>query len=357
MMQNTYAVIMAGGIGTRFWPFSRTNNPKQFHDVLGIGESMLQMTVARFEEICPIEHIYIVTNADYRELVQQHLPFLPENQILCEPIGRNTAPAICYATYKINQLNPNAVIVVAPADHVILKQLAFEHTIKQALAEAANADILITLGIKPSRPDTNYGYIQYLEGNHELKKVKTFTEKPNLELAQIFLESGDFVWNAGIFIWNVQSILKAFKTYLPEISELFEEGVQVYNSDQETSFINRVYSHSRNISIDYGILEKAENVYMLPSDFGWSDLGTWNSLYAIGNKDSNGNVIDGEVMLYDTTNCIIKTPKERLVVVDGLTDFIVAEFDNVLMICPKQDEQRVKDFLADAKSKKGPGYI
>jgi mannose-1-phosphate guanylyltransferase len=357
MMQQNYAVIMAGGIGTRFWPFSRTNYPKQFHDVLGVGESMLQTTVNRFENICPKENIYIVTNSDYYDLVKQQIPFLKESQILCEPIGRNTSSAIAYATYKINQINPKANIVVAPADHVILKQEAFEERIHKALAAASQADILITLGITPSRPDTNYGYIQYLEEGAELKKVKTFTEKPNLEIAQIFIESGDFVWNAGIFIWNVQSILKAFKEFLPEISEIFDEGIPVLNTDQESAFINRAYSHCRNISIDYGIMEKAENVYMLPSSFGWSDLGTWNSLYAIGDKDVQGNVVDGEVMLYETTNCIIKTPHDRLVVVDGLNDFIIAEYDNVLMICPKQDEQRVKDFLADAKSKKGPNFI
>ncbi len=357
MMQQTYAVIMAGGIGTRFWPFSRVSNPKQFHDVLGVGESMLQMTVNRFEQICPPENIFIVTNADYRELVKQQIPVLKDNQILCEPIGRNTAPAIAYAAYKINQINPQANMVVAPADHVILKQAAFEHTIKKALAAATESDILITLGITPSRPDTNYGYIQYLEEGNELKKVKTFTEKPNLEIAKVFLESGDFVWNAGIFIWNVQSIMRAFREFLPEITEIFDEGVSVFNTDAETAFINRAYSHCRNISIDYGIMEKAGNVYMLPSNFGWSDLGTWNSLYAIGEKDSQGNVIDGNVMLYETTNCIVKTPQERLVVVDGLTDFIVAEYDNVLMICPKKDEQRVKDFLADAKNKKGQHFI
>lgn len=357
MMQDTYAVIMAGGIGTRFWPFSRTSNPKQFHDVLGVGESMLQMTINRFTEICPLERIFIVTNEDYRDLVKRQLPGLTESQILCEPIGRNTAPAIAYAAYKISQLHPQANIVVAPADHVILKQATFVSIIEQAVTEASKADILITLGIKPSRPDTNYGYIQYLEGDTALKKVKTFTEKPSLEIAQVFLESGDFCWNAGIFIWNVRSIIRAFKEHLPEIAEIFEEGLPVYNTTQETAFINRAYSHSRNISIDYGIMEKAGNVYMLPSDFGWSDLGTWNSLYVIGPKDAHGNVVDGETMLYDTTNCIIKTPKERLVIIDGLHDFIIAEYDNVLMICPKQDEQRVKDFLADAKSKKGPGYI
>jgi mannose-1-phosphate guanylyltransferase len=355
-IKNTFVVIMAGGIGSRFWPFSRTNNPKQFHDVLGVGASMLQMTVSRFEEVCPLENIYIVTNQDYKGLVQKQLPLLKEEQILCEPIGRNTAPAIAYASYKINKINPNATLVVAPADHVILKEETFKKIIREAVTAAQADDILITLGITPSRPDTGYGYIQFLEEGRPLKKVKTFTEKPNLELAQMFLDSGDFVWNSGIFIWSVKSIIKAFKEHLGEIAEVFEEGLSDLFTTREEEFISRAYTQCRNISIDYGIMEKADNVFVLLSDFGWSDLGTWNSLYSIGAKDQNGNVIDGDVLLYDTQNCIIKTPKERLVVVNGLTDFIVAEFDNVLMICPKDEEQKVKDFVADVKSRKGPGY-
>ncbi|MGV3585814.1 MAG: mannose-1-phosphate guanylyltransferase [Adhaeribacter sp.] len=354
--KDTFVVIMAGGIGSRFWPFSRTNNPKQFHDVLGVGSSMLQMTVKRFQEVCPPENIYIVTNSDYRDLVKEQLPHLTQNQILCEPIGRNTAPAIAYASYKISQLNPNATLVVAPADHVILKEEAFVRIIQEAIPAAGKEEILLTLGITPSRPDTGYGYIQFIEGGQHLKKVKTFTEKPNLELAQMFIDSGDFVWNSGIFIWNVKSILHAFRQHLSEVAEIFEEGLLYLNKPQEEEFINRAYSHCRNISIDYGIMEKADNVFVLLSDFGWSDLGTWNSLYSIGNKDEAGNVIDGDVLLYDTRNCIIKTPQERLVVINGLENFIVAEYDNVLMICPKEEEQRVKDFVADVKSKKGSGY-
>ena len=354
--QNTFVVIMAGGIGSRFWPFSRTNNPKQFHDVLGIGSTMLQMTVKRFEPVCSIENIYIVTNADYRHLVKEQLPALKESQILCEPIGRNTAPAIAYACFKIKEINPEANIVVAPADHVILKEDVFISVVQEALAATAKEEVLLTLGITPSRPDTGYGYIQFLDEGKSLKKVKTFTEKPNLEIAQMFLNSGDFVWNSGIFIWNVNSIIRAFKSYLPEIAELFEEGTPSFNSDQENDFISRAYTQCRNISIDYGILEKADNVYVLLSDFGWSDLGTWNSLYSIGQKDNTGDVIDGNVLLYDTQNCIIKTPDERLVVIQGLNEFIVAEYDNVLMICRKDQEQRVKDFVADVKSKKGAGY-
>jgi mannose-1-phosphate guanylyltransferase len=358
MDNNTYVVIMAGGIGSRFWPFSRTNYPKQFHDVLGIGESMLQMTMKRFQTICPPENIFVVTNKDYELLVKEQLPELTDNQILLEPIGRNTAPCIAYASYKIAKINPDAKLVVTPADHVVLKQEAFNDVIGKALTVAAEDDVLITLGIKPSRPDTGYGYIQFLdEGEQPIKKVKTFTEKPNLDLAQMFLNSGDFVWNSGIFIWSAQSILRAFRQCLPEVSEIFEEGANLYNTPQEQNFIVKAYSHCRNISIDYGIMEKVDNVYVVLSDIGWSDLGTWNSLYTISSKNEQGNAIDGDVLLYDTQNCIIKTPKERLVVVQGLEGFIVAEHDNVLMICKLDEEQKVKEFMADAKSKKGPAYI
>lgn len=358
MNNNTYAVIMAGGIGSRFWPFSRTSNPKQFHDVLGVGHSMLQLTFNRLADICPAENVFVVTNKDYKALVQQQLPQLSDNQILCEPIGRNTAPCIAYACYKISTINPEANVVVMPSDHVILKEEAFSRTINQAAEAAGQDDILITLGIKPSRPDTGYGYIQFEDDKEsDLKKVKTFTEKPNHELAQMFVSSGDFVWNSGIFVWNVQSIIKAFNQHLYEIAEIFEEGVSQLNTPKEESFISNAYSQSRNISIDYGVMEKADNVFVMLSEFGWSDLGTWDSLYSIGQKDEHSNVIDGEVMLYDTHNCIIKTPPHRLVVVQGLDDYIVAEYDNVLMICRKADEQKVKDFVADVKAKKGPAFI
>ncbi|GAB3828028.1 mannose-1-phosphate guanylyltransferase [Pontibacter rugosus] len=358
MDNNTYVVIMAGGIGSRFWPFSRTNYPKQFHDVLGIGESMLQMTANRFADICPPENVFVVTNKDYEALVKEQLPHLTDNQILLEPVGRNTAPCIAYASYKIAQLNPNAKLVVTPSDHVVLKQSVFTDVINEAVAAAAQDDILITLGITPSRPDTGYGYIQYIdEESTKIKKVKTFTEKPDLDLAKMFLDSGDFVWNSGIFIWSVQSILKAFQQHLSEISEIFDEGISFMNTAEEQNFITKAYSQCRNVSIDYGIMEKVDNVYVLLADIGWSDLGTWNSLYTINDKDDSGNVVDGEVMLYDTKDCIIKTPKKHLVVVQGLEDYIVAEYDNVLMICKKTEEQKVKEFMADAKSKKGIEYI
>lgn len=356
-MNHTYVIIMAGGIGTRFWPFSRTTYPKQFHDVLGTGRTLLQQTADRFTGICPSENLYVVTSEKYKDLCQEQLPQLSDEQVLCEPIGRNTAPCIAYACYKIRQRDSKANIVVAPADHIILKEEEFRRIIRIALDATAERDVLVTLGIQPSRPDTGYGYIQYIAeseagtSNNAVKKVKTFTEKPHLELAQQFLESGEFVWNAGIFVFNVQAIIKAFTTYLPDLAEVFDEGRAAYYTDNEASFIKTAYSLCKNISIDNGVMEKADNVFVVLSDFGWSDLGTWKSLYEVSQKDDSQNVIDGHVMLYNTQNCIIKTPDHRLVAINGLDGFIVAEFDNVLLICRKEEEQRVKDFVADAKEK------
>lgn len=351
-MNHTYVIIMAGGVGTRFWPFSRTSYPKQFHDVLGTGRTLLQQTADRFTGVCPPENIFIVTSSLYKDLCQQQLPQLSDDQVLCEPIARNTAPCIAYACYKIAQRDPEANIVVAPADHIILKEEEFQRTISTALQATAQQDILVTLGIQPSRPDTGYGYIQYIpETSKPVKRVKTFTEKPHLELAQQFLESGEFVWNAGIFVWNVQAIIQAFEKHLPEVAEIFEEGRSAYYTEREAAFIDKAYSMTRSISIDNGVMEKADNVYVVLSDFGWSDLGTWKSLYEVSEKNHDLNVIDGHIMLYDTKNCIIKTPKDRLVVVNGLDGFIVAEYDNVLMICRKEEEQKVKAFVADAKER------
>jgi mannose-1-phosphate guanylyltransferase len=351
MNKNNYVIIMAGGAGTRFWPFSRSNYPKQFHDVLGTGRTLLQQTADRFAEICMPENIYVVTSAEYRDTVQAQLPQLTPQQILLEPVRRNTAPCIAYACYKIGLRNPDANLVVAPADHIILKEEEFVRTIEAALAATQKEDILVTLGIKPSRPDTGYGYIQYIPSKKTIKKVKTFTEKPYLELAQKFLESGDYVWNAGIFVWNVKAILKNFDVHMPDVAELFEDGKNHFYRNDEEAFINKVYSQCKNVSIDIGIMEKAGEVYVVLSDFGWSDLGTWKSLYDISPKDESGNVLDGNTMTYETKDCIIKTPKDRLVVTYGLEGFIVAEYDNVLLICKKDEEQRVRDFVADAKNK------
>lgn len=358
MNKNYYAVIMAGGIGSRFWPFSRTKHPKQFHDVLGTGKSLLQQTAERFFNVCPKENIFIVTNKDYEGLVKEQLPFLSDDQILGEPIGRNTAPCIAYACYKIRSKNEKAVVIVAPSDHVITKEQEFTETILTGLLSASESDILITLGIKPSRPDTGYGYIQYHENSEtKLKKVKTFTEKPALDLAKKFIESGDFVWNAGIFIWNIKAITESFKNYMPEMAETFEEGKKQYWSEKEEGFIAKAYSQCKNISIDYGVMEKAENVFVLLSDFGWSDLGTWKSLYDISPKNEDKNVLTGNIITSETKDCIIKTPNEKLVVVHGLKNFIVAEYDGVLMICKKDDEQKVKDFVAQVKAGKDPKFI
>lgn len=359
-MSNYYAVIMAGGVGSRFWPVSRTSMPKQFIDMLGTGKSLLQSTYDRFKKIVPESNILIATNQSYKDIVLEQLPNLGENQLILEPIMRNTAPCIAYATHKIQQMNSNATIVVAPADHLILDTDGFAKDVTSALDCASKNEWLITLGIKPSRPDTGYGYIQYGKdapfGN--FKKVKTFTEKPNLELAQTFLQSGDFLWNAGIFIWSASSIIKAFDQYETEMNDVFKEGTSFYNSPQEEKFIATAFIRCGNISIDFAIMEKAENVYVLPVDFGWSDLGTWSSVYQLAEKDYLGNVSSSEnAIVYDSSNCMIHTPKDKLVILKGLHDFIVVESNNTLMICPKDEEQGVKAIVADVKGKFGDKYI
>jgi mannose-1-phosphate guanylyltransferase len=363
MNKNNYCVIMAGGIGARFWPMSRTSRPKQFIDILGTGETLIQRTFKRFTRICPKENIYVVTNQIYENQVKHQLPEMPVNNILLEPAMRNTAPCIAYANYKIKAVNPDANIVVAPSDHLIMDEDLFVENITAALKAADENDWLITLGIKPTRPDTGYGYIQFDdavkdENNHQIRKVKTFTEKPNLELAEKFLASGDFLWNAGIFIWSLKSINRAFEEYLDDIDDLFKEGEGLYNTDEEKPFINRIYASCRKISIDYGIMEKASNVYVLAADFDWSDLGTWGSLYDTRKKDENKNAVVGKnVLLYDTTKCIVNVPKEKLVVLQGLDDYIVVEDDNALLICRKEDEQQIRKFVTDIKTKKGEKFI
>ncbi len=358
-----FCVIMAGGIGARFWPMSRTSHPKQFIDILGTGETLIQQTYKRLTRLCPPENILIVTNGIYKDLVLTQLPDISEEQVLCEPMRRNTAPCIAYANYKILQQNPNASIVVAPSDHIILKEEEFVKTMQSALKAASENDWLLTLGIKPSRPDTGYGYIQFMEAQEyaaddQVRKVKTFTEKPNLELAETFLESGDFLWNSGIFIWSLKSIMKSFKENLPEVDELFAGGADLYNTPEEESFINKVYPVCKNISIDYGVMEKASNVYVRISDFGWSDLGTWGSLHDIRKKDENQNAIIGKnVMVYDTRDCIINMPPNKLVVVNGLKDYIVVEEEGALLICRKSDEQQIRQIVNDVKIDKGDKFV
>ncbi|MDP4267717.1 MAG: mannose-1-phosphate guanylyltransferase [Bacteroidota bacterium] len=362
-MDNNYCVLMAGGIGTRFWPISKTAHPKQFIDILGTGQTLIQQTYYRFARKFPKENIYIVTNNIYRDLVMEQIPDVTPDNILCEPTRRNTAPCIAFATYKIYQKDPDARIVVAPSDHIILKEDIFLNDVDIALNLTEKCDCLLTLGITPSRPDTGYGYIQFNEDvlpdkDARIKKVKTFTEKPDLDLAKSFIESGDFLWNSGIFIWSAKSILKAFEMYLPEINGIFNEGLDKFNTSEEDDFIRQAYSVCKNISIDYGIMEKARNVFVLCSDFGWSDLGTWGSLFDNHDKDySNNAIIGNNIMTYDTTDCIISVPKDKLVVIEGLTDYIVAESKNILLICKKTDEQKIREFVNDVKIIKGEQFV
>lgn len=361
MKKNQYALILAGGIGSRFWPVSRTAFPKQFLDILGTGKSLIQNTYDRFAQIVPKENIFILTNESYFDLVNQQIPGLEPNQIIGEPVMRNTAPCIAYGCFKINQLCPDATIVVAPSDHLILDTQAFVTTIETALIAAEENDCLITLGIQPSRPDTGYGYIQYNNNklSDNLLKVKTFTEKPSLEIAESFLLSGDFLWNAGIFIWSVKSVLTAFKNHLPDVAEIFTEGNGLYNTSFEKEFIQTCFQKCTNISIDYGIMEKANNVYVMPSEFGWSDLGTWASVYELANKDHNSNAVihTENVVMIDCNNCMVNVPKNKLIILQGLNDFIVVEENNTLMITPKAKEQTVKQIVADVKNKYGSKYV
>jgi mannose-1-phosphate guanylyltransferase len=349
MNQKNYVIIMAGGVGSRFWPFSRSGFPKQFHDVLGTGKTLIQQTADRYLEVCPQENIFVVTNKDYAGLVKEQLPWMSDQQILLEPMGRNTAPCVAYAAFKAFSRNPDANLVVCPSDHVILKEDVFVSVIKEALAATEKENRLLTLGMKPTRPDTGYGYIQFHEDDAKVKKVKTFTEKPELAIARTFLASGDFVWNAGIFIWSARAILESLEKHQTELYELFHEGESLFWTDKEQGFINRVYPQCKNISVDNGIMEKADNVYVMLADFGWSDLGTWKSLYELSEKDDNGNVVNANAMLYDTYNSVIRVGRDKLVVVEGVDNLIVAEADGVIMICHKDHEQRVKDFVADAK--------
>lgn len=357
-IENNYCVIMAGGIGSRFWPMSRTNFPKQFIDVLGTGQTLIQQTFDRLLNLVPKENIYIVTNDIYKNLVLEQLDIKKE-QVICEPNRRNTAPCIAYANYKIAKKNPNANIIVAPADHLILKESKFIEVMKTALNFTENSNALVTLGISPSRPDTGYGYIQFEENNDsEIKKVKTFTEKPDLELAQQFLESGDFSWNSGMFIWNLSAISEAFKKHLPQIDSLFQEKAAVFNTKDENKAIDEIYAVCKSVSIDYGIMEKAENVYVISADIGWSDLGTWGSIYThLKHDDKHNAVIGKNVMLYESEGCIVSVPNEKLVVLQGLKDYIVIESNDTLLVCKKSDEQKIKDFVTDIKLEKGEKYI
>jgi len=360
-MDNRYVIIMAGGVGSRFWPLSRNEKPKQFLDILGYGETLLQSTYRRFSSICREENIYIVTSEKHKKLVTDQLAINPEN-ILAEPFRRNTAPCLAYGTFRILKENPNAVITVTPADHLIIKEDKFGEVIKTSFEFAEKHNALLTIGIKPDRPETGYGYIQAnrkksVSGFENLLKVKTFTEKPDIELAKVFIESGDFYWNSGIFIWNIKSILGAFEKHLPEMYSTFEEGRDFFGTKQENKFIGKTYSECRNISIDYGIMEKADNVYVICTDIGWSDLGTWSSLHEHSTIDSKGNSkVSGEVFSYDNNGNIFNISPGKIAVVQGLKDFIVVDSGDVLLIVKKEEEQNIKNYLEDVKMATGDKY-
>jgi mannose-1-phosphate guanylyltransferase len=351
---------MGGGIGSRFWPFSREEFPKQFLDFFGSGRSLIQATYDRFAGILPEENIFVVTNERYASLVQTQLPHMPARNILVEPTRRNTAPCIAYAAWHINAVNPDANIVVAPSDHLILKTDVFIDDVRRGLEFVAGHPVLVTLGIQPARPETAYGYIQSsgqtIEG---FCKVKTFTEKPNAELAKVFYESGEFFWNSGLFLWNVRTIIDAFRKFLPDISARFDKGADIFGTPGEHDFISEQFGYCQNISIDYGIMEKADTVYMMCVDFGWADLGTWGSLYDIDGKDASGNanLQKTPCLLYDSShNIIASDDPSRLMVIDGLEGYIVAESDNVLLICRKENEHRIKQYIADARLGFGKDY-
>jgi mannose-1-phosphate guanylyltransferase len=359
VISNNYCVIMAGGIGSRFWPMSTQKFPKQFQDILGTGRTMIQQTYDRISKIIPKEQIFVITNVEYIELSKEQLPDIPFENIVGEPMMKNTSACILYMTNKIVDQNADANVVILPADHLILKEEVFLNKINFAFKLASENDYLITLGIQPTRPDTGYGYIQYInKKDTEIFQVKTFTEKPSLEIAQSFLDSGDFLWNAGIFIWNLKIVQKAFSEYLPEMQKEFMQCE--YNSSEEKQCIERIYPKVEKISIDNGILEKAKNVYVIPADLGWSDLGSWTSVYENAEKDENENAINSKYTLsYNASGNIVRSQnKKKAIVIDGLQNYIVVDTEKALLICPKDNDQLIKEYTQDLKTnKKGDQFM
>ena len=357
MNNNTFCVIMAGGIGTRFWPMSRKHTPKQFLDILGTGKSFIRATFERFLPLVPVENFMVVTNSAYKDLVLEHIPELDEKQILCEPIRRNTAPCIAYAAYSLKKVNPNATMIVTPSDHLILNEVDFHAIIRECMEYAQQNDALMTVGIRPSRAETGYGYIQK-SNNDLISRVKCFTEKPHLELAQTFVECGEFFWNSGIFIWTVENVIKAFERHLPEHHDLFSSIVDDLGTEREEKAIEQVFSECKSISVDYGIMEKADNVYVRCGDFGWSDVGTWGSVYQLSRKDRYANAKSHDrCYTYNTRSSIVAVPQDKIAVVNGLRDYIVVDTDDVLMICPRSEEQSIKKYIDDIKFDIGDEHI
>ncbi len=353
MDTNQYCVIMAGGVGSRFWPLSRQSKPKQFLDILGTGKSFLRGTFERFLPMVPIHNFLIVTNLQYKNLVLEQLPELSENQILCEPIGRSTAPCVAYATYSIAATDPSAKVIVTPADHFITGDNYFRDAVQESLDFIEYNDALVTIGIKPTRPETAYGYIQVSDIKSSVSRAKCFIEKPNVELAATFVENGEFVWNSGLFVGSVKSIIGAYQKCLPECHSLFSSILTLSDVDDSTKFINDIYSDLKSISVDFAIMERAENVFVKIGKFDWSDIGTWSSLLGHTDTDKDGNIAHGQSYLYNTENTIISTSSEKIVVASGLKDYIVVDTDDVLMICPRSDEHSIKNFTEDIKYRCG----
>ncbi|GGH66155.1 mannose-1-phosphate guanylyltransferase [Phaeocystidibacter marisrubri] len=352
---------MAGGVGSRFWPASTSKKPKQFLDVLGTGETLIQQTFRRFAKICGAENIYVITNTQYVDVTAAQLPDINPDNIIAEPARRNTAPCIAYTSFKIKKRDPLANMIITPADHLVTDEDSLKEILDVALTTTKDNNILLTLGIEPHRPETGYGYIQYKEHDKNyhpnIKKVKTFTEKPELEMAESFIESGDFLWNSGIFIWNANAIMNAFDKYLPDMYQAFEQGWDTLNTDAETEYISEIYPSCENESIDYGILEKAKNVYVIPSSFGWSDLGSWGSVHDESKKDEHGNSVNSKkVLLYNSRNNIVRIDSDKMAVISDMEDFIVIQDDNRLLICPRSQEQEIKMFVSDVKVEFGDLY-
>ncbi len=360
MNKNHYVAIMAGGIGSRFWPMSRSNHPKQFLDILGTGKTLIQQTYDRYAKLVPPENVYIITSHEYVNTVKQQLPDLPVENILAEPSRKNTAPCIAYVAFKLYQKNPNALMMAAPADNLIMDTGAFIDTAMNAFKFVDHINALVTIGIKPTHPNTGYGYIQHdgPEVAPGVHKVKTFTEKPNLELAKTFISSGDFLWNAGIFTWKVKTVVAAFEKLLPEMYEVFIAEMDNFNTAGESAAIERIYPQCTNISIDFGIMENADNVYVIPASFEWSDLGTWNSAWENMEKDYFQNAVAGNnVMVVDARNCMVHVPNNKLVLLQGLEDYIIVDTKDVLLICKKEKEQEIKEYVAEVKRNKSEKYL
>ncbi|XOD68572.1 MAG: mannose-1-phosphate guanylyltransferase [Flavobacteriales bacterium AspAUS03] len=357
---NHYCVILAGGVGSRFWPVSTRAYPKQFYDILGVGRTLIQQTFVRVSELVSLENIFVITHEDYEYLVYEQLPELPKSNLLLEPFMMNTAPSIAYASFRIQLRNKNASILIVPSDHLITEEKQFYEILQWAFQKAVQGERLITLGIKPSRPDTGYGYMQFVSEDHSspIKKVKTFVEKPSHEIAIEFLHSGDFLWNSGIFVWNVQTILNAFRKHLPEMYETFDRGKGKIGGEEEQIFIRSIFPTLQRISIDYGILEKVDNVYVIPSYFGWSDLGTWGILYDKIPKDASGNALMGKkVLFYEAKNNIVCLKGDKAAIIEGLNDYIVVGTSKALLICRKEKEQEIKRFVNDLKIERGEEFL